>query len=76
MASGSHVVELPIPTRYFLERLERVVPRVGARTALKTLWVLARFRMHTARAPLGRPAASPPRGCRLPSGAPDAVARR
>ena len=42
--SGSHVVELPIPTRYFLEA-SSVSFRASVRYGLKTLWVLARFRL-------------------------------
>ena len=45
VASGSHVVELPIPTRYFLEA-STVSFRASVRYGLKTLWVLARFRLH------------------------------
>jgi SAM-dependent methyltransferase len=45
VASGSHVVELPIPTRYFLEA-SSVSFRASVRYGLKTLWVLARFRLH------------------------------
>ena len=59
VASRSHVVELPIPTRYFLEA-SSVSFRASVRYGLKTLWVLARFRAHERgrRWPvLGRPAA-------------------
>ena len=42
--SGSAVVELPIPTRYFLEA-SSVSFRASVRYGLKTLWVLARFRL-------------------------------
>ena len=45
VASGSHVVELPIPTRYFLEA-SSVSFRASVRYGFKTLWVLARFRLH------------------------------
>jgi SAM-dependent methyltransferase len=45
VASRSHVVELPIPTRYFLEA-SSVSFRASVRYGLKTLWVLVRFRMH------------------------------
>jgi SAM-dependent methyltransferase len=44
VASGSRVVELPIPTRYFLEA-SSVSFRASVRYGLKTLWVLARFRL-------------------------------
>ena len=45
VASRSHVVELPIPTRYFLEA-SSVSFRASVRYGLKTLWVLVRFRLH------------------------------
>jgi SAM-dependent methyltransferase len=45
VASRSHVVELPIPTRYFLEA-SSVSLRASVRYGLKTLWVLVRFRLH------------------------------
>ena len=45
VASRSHVVELPIPTRYFLDA-SSVSFRASVRYGLKTLWVLARFRLH------------------------------
>ena len=45
VASRSHVVELPIPTRYFLEA-SSVSFRASVRYGFKTLWVLVRFRMH------------------------------
>jgi SAM-dependent methyltransferase len=45
VASRSHVVELPIPTRYFLEA-SSVSFRASVRYGFKTLWVLARFRLH------------------------------
>jgi SAM-dependent methyltransferase len=45
VASGSHVVELPIPTRYFLEA-SSVSFRASVRYGVKTLWVLVRFRLH------------------------------
>jgi hypothetical protein len=45
VASGSHVVELPIPTRYFLEA-SSVSFRASVRYGVKTLWVLVRFRGH------------------------------
>ncbi len=45
VASGSHVVELPIPTRYFLEA-SSVSFRASARHGMTTLWVLERFRLH------------------------------
>jgi SAM-dependent methyltransferase len=45
VASRSHVVELPIPTRYFLEA-SSVSFRASVRYGVKTLWVLVRFRMH------------------------------
>jgi SAM-dependent methyltransferase len=74
VASGSHVVELPIPTRYFLGA-SSVSFRASVRYGLKTLWVLARFRMHerghrwdVLRAPAARLPA--------PERRPDAVARR
>jgi SAM-dependent methyltransferase len=44
VASGSHVVELPIPTRYFLEASSVSFP-ASVRYGVKTLWVLARFRL-------------------------------
>jgi 2-polyprenyl-3-methyl-5-hydroxy-6-metoxy-1,4-benzoquinol methylase len=44
VASGSHVVELPIPTRYFLDA-SSVSFRASVRYGFKTLWVLARFRL-------------------------------
>jgi 2-polyprenyl-3-methyl-5-hydroxy-6-metoxy-1,4-benzoquinol methylase len=44
VASGSHVVELPIPTRYFLEASSVSFP-ASVRYGFKTLWVLARFRL-------------------------------
>jgi glycosyltransferase involved in cell wall biosynthesis len=44
VAGGGHVVELPIPTRYFLEA-SSVSFRASVRYGLKTLWVLARFRL-------------------------------
>jgi SAM-dependent methyltransferase len=58
--SGSHVVELPIPTRYFLEA-SSVSFRASVRYGLKTLWVLARFRLdeHGHRWELLRPPAAP-----------------
>ena len=60
VASRSHVVELPIPTRYFLEA-SSVSFRASVRYGVKTLWVLVRFRLHRARPPLGaaRPPAAP-----------------
>ena len=45
VASRSHVVELPIPTRYFLEA-SSVSFRASVRYGIKTLWVLVRFRLH------------------------------
>ena len=45
VASRSHVVELPIPTRYFLDA-SSVSFRASVRYGIKTLWVLVRFRMH------------------------------
>jgi SAM-dependent methyltransferase len=45
VASRSHVVELPIPTRYFLEA-SSVSLRASLRYGLKTLWVLVRFHLH------------------------------
>jgi 2-polyprenyl-3-methyl-5-hydroxy-6-metoxy-1,4-benzoquinol methylase len=74
VASGSHVVELPIPTRYFLGA-SSVSFRASVRYGLKTLWVLARFRMHKGGRPwdvLCEPAARLPAAERRP----DAVARR
>ena len=59
VAGGRHVVELPIPTRYFLEA-SSVSFRASVRYGLKTLWVLVRFRMHGRGRHwpvLGRPAA-------------------
>jgi 2-polyprenyl-3-methyl-5-hydroxy-6-metoxy-1,4-benzoquinol methylase len=44
VASGSHVLELPIPTRYFLEA-SSVSFRASVRYGFKTLWVLARYRL-------------------------------
>jgi SAM-dependent methyltransferase len=45
VASRSHVVELPIPTRYFLEA-SSVSFRASVRYGFNTLWVLVRFRLH------------------------------
>ncbi len=45
VASRSHVVELPIPTRYFLEA-SSVSFRASVRYGVKTLWVLVRYRLH------------------------------
>ena len=45
LARRSHVVELPIPTRYFLEA-SSVSFRASVRYGVKTLWVLVRFRLH------------------------------
>jgi hypothetical protein len=45
VATGSHVVELPIPTRYFLGA-STVSFGASLRYGFKTLWVLVRFRMH------------------------------
>jgi SAM-dependent methyltransferase len=60
VASGSRVVELPIPTRYFLEA-SSVSFRASVRYGLKTLWVLARFRLDErgSRWELLRPPAAP-----------------
>jgi SAM-dependent methyltransferase len=44
VASGSHVLELPIPTRYFLEA-SSVSFRASVRYGFKTLWVLVRYRL-------------------------------
>jgi hypothetical protein len=38
-------VELPIPTRYFLEA-SSVSFRASVRYGVKTLWVLVRYRLH------------------------------
>ncbi|MGI8780925.1 MAG: glycosyltransferase family 2 protein, partial [Solirubrobacteraceae bacterium] len=60
VASKSHVVELPIPTRYFLEA-SSVSFRASVRYGLETLWVLVRFRMHERgrRWPVLEPPAAP-----------------
>jgi hypothetical protein len=50
------VVEIPIPTRYFHEA-SSVDFLTSVRYALKTLWVLARFRLDRRWALLRRPAA-------------------
>ena len=67
--AGRRVVELPIPTRYFLEA-SSVSFRASVAYGLKTLWVLVRFRLHQR----GRawPRAAPP-AARLE---PDRRARR
>ena len=69
VASGSHVVELPIPTRYFLEA-SSVSFRASVRYGLKTLWVLARFRLHTGAAAAGTSSAArrAAAGCRAAPG--------
>jgi hypothetical protein len=62
VARGTRVVELPIPTRYFLEA-SSVSFRDSIEYGLRTLWVIARFRMHRRRfgwALLRRPAVSLP----------------
>jgi SAM-dependent methyltransferase len=59
VASRSHVVELPIPTRYFLEA-SSVSFRASVRYGVKTLAVLVRYRLHERGhhwPVLGRPAA-------------------
>ena len=73
VASRSHVVELPIPTRYFLEA-SSVSFRASVRYGLKTLWVLVRFRLHQRgrRWPILEPPAA---SLRVPS-ARNAAARR
>jgi SAM-dependent methyltransferase len=61
VASGARVVELPIPTRYFHEASSVSFP-TSVGYALRTLAVLARFRLHASgrRAwPLLRPPATP-----------------
>jgi SAM-dependent methyltransferase len=74
VASGSRVVELPIPTRYGLEA-SSVSFRASVRYGLKTVWVLARFwldrrghRWELLRRPAARldvsAAAPPPRASR------------
>ena len=45
MAGGARVVEVPIPTRYFLEA-SSVSFRDSVAYGLRTLVVLARFRLH------------------------------
>ena len=60
VASRSHVVELPIPTRYFLEA-SSVSFRASVRYGVKTLWVLVRYRLHLRgrRWPVLEPPAAP-----------------
>ncbi len=56
VTAGARVVELPIPTRYFLEASSVSLWRsIGY--GLRTLGVLARFRAGSAARPLGAPAA-------------------
>jgi SAM-dependent methyltransferase len=71
VASRSHVVELPIPTRYFLDA-SSVSFRASVRYGLKTLWVLIRFRLHQR----GRawPVLQPPAARLAPVDARDAAA--
>jgi len=63
LARGARVREIPIPTRYFHEA-SSVDFVTSLRYALKTLWVLARFRLDRRWALLRRPAAwiAPDRG--------------
>ena len=56
LARGARVVEIPIPTRYFHEA-STVDFVTSLRYALKTLWVLARYRLDRRWALLRRPAA-------------------
>jgi glycosyltransferase involved in cell wall biosynthesis len=56
LARRARVVEIPIPTRYFHEA-SSVDFLTSVRYALKTLWVLARFRLDRRWALLRRPAA-------------------
>ena len=71
VASRSHVVELPIPTRYFLDA-SSVSFRASVRYGIKTLWVLVRFRLHQR----GRawPVLQPPAARLEPTHARDAAA--
>ena len=71
VASRSHVVELPIPTRYFLDA-SSVSFRASVRYGIKTLWVLVRFRMRPARPRVARAAAA--RGAARRTDARDAAA--
>jgi len=63
LARGARVREIPIPTRYFHEA-SSVDFLTSLRYALKTLWVLTRFRLDRRWALLRRPAAwiAPERG--------------
>jgi hypothetical protein len=73
IARGARVVELPIPTRYFREA-STVSFRVSVRYGLRTLRVLARFRLDH-RLPwalLRRPAAGWPEPRRAPGEEPAA----
>ena len=65
------MVELPIPTRYFLEA-SSVSFRASVRYGLKTLWVLVRYRLRPARPPLAAAAAA--RGAARTTDARDAAA--
>ena len=56
LARGARVREIPIPTRYFHEA-SSVDFLTSLRYALKTLWVLTRFRLDRRWALLRRPAA-------------------
>jgi hypothetical protein len=56
LARRARVVEIPIPTRYFHEA-SSVDFLTSVRYALKTLWVLARYRLDRRWALLRRPAA-------------------
>ena len=65
-ARGARVVELPIPTRYFLEA-SSVSFRASVEYGLRTLGVLARYRLRRAARPLAAPAPARPRASRRES---------